>query len=58
MKLADPDSPERARLTELELRIGRVHLGQRLGLEGDHEARVFRKGRIFSTWRTGTRPIR
>jgi uncharacterized protein len=47
MKLADLDSTERARLTELELRIGRVHLGQRLGLEGDHEARVFRKGTHF-----------
>jgi hypothetical protein len=47
MKLADLDTAERARLTELELRIGRVHLGQRLGLEGEHEARVFRKGTHF-----------
>ncbi len=47
MKLADLDAAERMRLTELEARIGRVHLGQRLGLEGDHEARVFRRGTHF-----------
>ena len=47
MKLADLDTAERVRLTELEARIGRVHLGQRLGLEGDHEARVFRRGTHF-----------
>lgn len=47
MKLAQLEPAERARLTELEARIGRVHLGQRLGLEGDHEARVFRRGTHF-----------
>jgi len=47
MKLVDLEPAERARLTALEARIGRVHLGQRLGLEGDHEARVFRKGTHF-----------
>ena len=47
MKLAQFEPAERARLTELEARIGRVHLGQRLGLEGDHEARVFRRGTHF-----------
>jgi predicted MPP superfamily phosphohydrolase len=47
MKLAQLEPAERARLTELEARIGRVHLEQRLGLEGDHEARVFRRGTHF-----------
>ena len=47
MKLVDLEPAERARLTALEAGIGRVHLGQRLGLEGDHEARVFRKGTHF-----------
>lgn len=47
MKPDQLEPAERARLTELEARIGRVHLGQRLGLEGDHEARVFRKGTHF-----------
>lgn len=31
----------------LAQRIGRVHLRQRLGLEGEHEAHVFRKGTHF-----------
>jgi len=31
----------------LERRIGHVHLRQRLGLEGDHEAQVFRRGTHF-----------
>lgn len=47
MKLSDLDPPERTRLLALEARIGRAHLAQRLGLEGEHEARVFRRGTHF-----------
>jgi len=34
-------------LAALRLRIGRAHLRHRLGLEGEHEARVFRRGTHF-----------
>jgi predicted MPP superfamily phosphohydrolase len=47
MKLSDLSEAERARLATLEARIGRTHLRQRLGLEGEHEAHVFRKGTHF-----------
>jgi predicted MPP superfamily phosphohydrolase len=47
MKLSELEPGERARLLALETRIGRVHLAQRLGLEGEHEARVFRRGTHF-----------
>jgi predicted MPP superfamily phosphohydrolase len=47
MKLSDLEPVERARLLALEERIGRVHLAQRLGLEGEHEAKVFRRGTHF-----------
>jgi hypothetical protein len=38
---------EKTALTELEPRLGRLHVRQRLGLENDYEARVFRKGTHF-----------
>jgi predicted MPP superfamily phosphohydrolase len=47
MKLTDLSQTERERLAALEARIGPVHLRQRLGLEGEHEAHVFRKGTHF-----------
>jgi len=47
MKLTDLDREEREALEALEPRIGRVHLRQRLGLEGEREAQVFRKGTHF-----------
>jgi hypothetical protein len=47
MRLSDCTDAERRELAELERRIGRVHLRQRLGLESDHEARVFRRGTHF-----------
>ena len=47
MKLSDCSQDERRDLTDLEGRIGRVHLRQRLGLEGEHEAHVIRPGTHF-----------
>jgi predicted MPP superfamily phosphohydrolase len=47
MKLSDCSETERRELTVLEARIGRTHLRQRLGLEGDHEAHVVRRGTHF-----------
>lgn len=44
MKLSDCTEAERRDLTVLQARIGRTHLQQRLGLEGEHEARVIRRG--------------
>ncbi|HWR87098.1 MAG TPA: metallophosphoesterase [Acidiferrobacterales bacterium] len=38
---------EKAVLANLEPRLGRLHVRQRLGLENDYEARVFRKGTHF-----------
>ncbi|HJW81714.1 MAG TPA: metallophosphoesterase [Acidiferrobacterales bacterium] len=38
---------EKAALAGLEPRLGRLHVRQRLGLENDYEARVFRKGTHF-----------
>jgi predicted MPP superfamily phosphohydrolase len=38
---------ERASLKALEPRLGRLHIRQRLGLERDYEAHVFRKGTHF-----------
>lgn len=38
---------ETAELKRLEERIGRVHLQQRLGIEVDHAAQVFGRGRTF-----------
>ena len=47
MKLSDCSELERNALMTLEARIGRVHLRQRLGLEGEHESHVVRKGTHF-----------
>ena len=47
MKLSDCSEEEREQLIALQARIGRAHLRHRLGLEGEHEARVFRKGTHF-----------
>jgi predicted MPP superfamily phosphohydrolase len=47
MKPSDLSEAERLQLAALESRIGRAHLRHRLGLEGEHEARVFRKGTHF-----------
>jgi len=47
MKLADLDRQERDDLAALEPRIGHIHLRQRLGLEGEREVHVFRKGTHF-----------
>jgi len=47
MKLSDCSEAERIGLVALQSRIGRVHLRQRLGLEGDHETKVFRRGTHF-----------
>jgi|APFre7841882630_1041343.scaffolds.fasta_scaffold17732_2 predicted MPP superfamily phosphohydrolase len=47
MKLSDCSEAERRELTVLESRIGRTHLRQRLGLEGEHEAHVIRRGTHF-----------
>ena len=38
---------ERAALADLEARLGHLHIQQRLGLERDHEAQVFRRGTHF-----------
>lgn len=47
MQLSDCSEMERRDLLALEARIGRTHLRQRLGLEGEHEARVVRRGTHF-----------
>lgn len=47
MKLSDCSEKERLELTLLEARIGRMHVRQRLGLEGEHEAHVVRRGTHF-----------
>jgi len=47
MKLSDLDAAEQSALLALEKRIGRAHLRQRLGLEGEHETHVFRRGTHF-----------
>ena len=44
MNLSDCSETERRELAVLETRIGRTHLRQRLGLEGEHEARGSRRG--------------
>jgi len=44
MKLTDLNPEERDGLAALEPRIGRIHLRQRLGLEGEREAQVFPQG--------------
>jgi predicted MPP superfamily phosphohydrolase len=47
MRLSECTEAERHDLAALEPRIGSVHLRQRLGLEGDYEAHVFRRGTHF-----------
>lgn len=47
MKLSDCSEEERRDLAVLEARIGRAHLRQRLGLEGEYEARALRRGTHF-----------
>ena len=47
MKLSDLHDAERAALVVLGERIGRAYLRQRLSLEGEHEAHVFRRHTHF-----------
>ena len=47
MKLSDCSELERRQVSDLENRIGRVHVRQRLGLEGEREAHVVRRGTHF-----------
>ena len=47
MNLFDCSDAERRELAVLEARIGRTHLRQRLGLEGEREAHVVRRGTHF-----------
>ena len=47
MRSPEITSEEKAALAALEPRLGRLHVRQRLGLENDYEARVFRKGTHF-----------
>lgn len=47
VKLSDCTATERQELAVLEARIGRAHLRQRLGLEGEHESHVVRRGTHF-----------
>jgi len=47
MRLSDCSEEERVQLLALQSRIGRAHLRHRLGLEGEHEAKVFRQGTHF-----------
>ncbi len=47
MRLSDCSEEEREGLVRLEARIGRTHLRQRLGLEGEHEAHVVQPGTHF-----------
>ena len=47
MKLTDCTEAEQRELATLEPRLGQTHLSQRLALEGEHEAHVFRRGTHF-----------
>ena len=47
MRAPDLTRQEKAALVGLEPRLGRLHVRQRLGLEQDFEAQVFRKGTHF-----------
>ncbi len=47
MRAPDLTDEEQAALTALELRLGHLHVRQRLGLERDYEDHVFRKGTHF-----------
>jgi uncharacterized protein len=47
MKFSDCTEAEQRELAALEPRVGQAHLRQRLGLEGEHEAHIFRRGTHF-----------
>jgi predicted MPP superfamily phosphohydrolase len=47
MRLDDLEAAEREALLALAPRMGAVHLRQRLGIEGEHEAHVVRRGTHF-----------
>lgn len=47
MRLEDLSAQERLSLEALGERVGQRYLRQRLGLEGEHESRVFRRGTHF-----------
>lgn len=47
MRTPDLTADEKAALAELEPRLGHLHVRQRLGLERDYEAHVFRRGTHF-----------
>ena len=47
MRSPDLAPDEQAALAELEARLGRVHVRQRLGLEHDYESHIFRRGTHF-----------
>jgi predicted MPP superfamily phosphohydrolase len=47
MRSPDLTADERAALADLEPRLGHLHVRQRLGLERDYEAHVFRRGTHF-----------
>jgi predicted MPP superfamily phosphohydrolase len=47
MRSPEPTNAETAALAILEARLGHLHVRQRLGLERDYEAHVFRRGTHF-----------
>jgi predicted MPP superfamily phosphohydrolase len=47
VKSPELDAAEQTALSDLEQRLGRLHVRQRLGLERDYEAHVFRRGTHF-----------
>jgi predicted MPP superfamily phosphohydrolase len=47
MRSPEITAAERTALAALEARLGHLHVRQRLGLERDHEAQVFRRGTHF-----------
>jgi len=47
MRSPEPTNDETAALALLETRLGHLHVRQRLGLERDYEAHVFRRGTHF-----------
>lgn len=47
MRSPELTADEMAALAALEPRLGRIHIQQRLGLEHEHEAQIFRKGTHF-----------
>jgi predicted MPP superfamily phosphohydrolase len=47
MRSPELSAEEKAALAQLETRLGRLHVRQRLGLERDYEAHIFRKGTHF-----------